>query len=178
MSKTKTKPKISKNVKILLFTIFTLIIIGSIIIIFTTFNKSTTTEPETLESNQSDLTEIKINTSSGKVIVYSELAQTNEERQQGLMNRTELEEDRGMLFIFPKEQMFTFWMKNTLIPLDIIFIDKEKTIINIAENTKTNQTSEVYSSKRKGLYVLEVNGGWCKRNGVKAGDNVEFNIEN
>ena len=90
------------------------------------------------------------------------------------MNRTSLDENSGMLFIYADEKPRTYWMKNTLIPLDMIFINSEKEIVAISENTKTNQIEETYSSIKPAQYVLEVNGGWCGKNGVEVGDVVSF----
>jgi uncharacterized protein len=74
------------------------------------------------------------NSNNAKFIV--EIADTPEGQSYGLMYRTELEENRGMLFIFDQERQLSFWMKNTFIPLDIIFIDSDGTINTIHENTK------------------------------------------
>jgi uncharacterized membrane protein (UPF0127 family) len=137
------------------------------IVVFLTLNRDKS------ESPNSNLT---ITTSSDSFPLTIELAKTPQEQANGLMYRTELCEDCGMLFIYDHEQILTFWMKNTLISLDMIFINGNGEIVNIAQNTKINQTQERYSSKILAKYVLEVNGGWCKGNGVEIGDKVEFNI--
>jgi uncharacterized protein len=93
--------------------------------------------------------------------------------ERGLMYRQHLPIDEGMLFLMGGEEVQSFWMRNTLIPLDIIFIDKNFKIVGISENaeprTETPRTVGIPSS-----YVLEVNGGWSAQNGVGAGTMVRF----
>lgn len=106
------------------------------------------------------------------VEIKLEIARTSEEHQTGLMHRDSLEADSGMLFIFETEEVRTFWMKNTFIPLDIIFLDRNFEIVEIAENTEINQTVKRYSSKRPTLYVVEMNAGWSSRNNIEIGDRL------
>ena len=112
--------------------------------------------------------------SNGKTINL-ELAKTPQEQQKGLMFREHLDEDSGMLFIFQDEQIRSFWMKNTLIPIDIIFIDKNNIIIDIqtAQPCKKDPCPD-YISKSPVKYVLEVNEGYAERNNIKYGDKVEI----
>jgi uncharacterized protein len=100
-----------------------------------------------------------------------EIADTQLEQQQGLMNREYLEEDSGMLFIFTEEEKKSFWMKNTLIPLDIIFIS-ENYLINDIYSVQPCETDEceLYSANAK--YVLEVDEGYCEENNINVGDFV------
>jgi uncharacterized membrane protein (UPF0127 family) len=105
--------------------------------------------------------------------VDAEIAQEDEERQRGLMYRTSLGEDEGMLFIFEIERELSFWMRNTCLPLDMIFISADGTIVNIEENTPT-LTDENFESGCKARYVLETNAGWTRKNGVKAGMKVKL----
>ena len=102
-----------------------------------------------------------------------EVADTQEKRQLGLMYRTELPAFGGMLFIFPQESPLSFWMKNTPLPLDIIYINADFTIVHIAENTTPYSTTSL-PSKHPAKYVLEVNGGFCQHYGIAAKDRVEF----
>ncbi len=113
---------------------------------------------------------------NGKVINL-ELATTPLERQKGLMFRTNLEEDSGMLFIFPDEQIRYFWMKNTLIPLDMIFIDSDNKIIDIqtAEPCMEDPCKN-YISKFPAKYVLELNMGYTERNDIYIGDKINIRI--
>jgi hypothetical protein len=89
------------------------------------------------------------------------------------MYRKELPEMSGMLFLFPREEPLSFWMKNTILPLDIIFIDAARAIVSIAQNT-TPFSENPLPSGSPAQFVLEVNGGFCQRHGVAVGDRVEF----
>jgi uncharacterized protein len=103
-----------------------------------------------------------------------EIADDLTEQMTGLMNRRYLCPDCGMLFIFEEEDEQNFWMKNTFVPLDIIFIDNEGEIVNIAKNTKVNQTEETYPSIARARYVLEVNAGWSDKQKLKQGDRLDM----
>ena len=89
------------------------------------------------------------------------------------MYRNELPAFSGMLFIFPQETLLSFWMKNTPLPLDIIYINASFTIVHIAENTTPYSTARI-SSKYPAKYVLEVNSGFCQRHGIVAKNRVKF----
>ena len=119
--------------------------------------------------------EIYIDNGKDFIKINVKIADDNEEIMKGLMFREKLEENSGMLFIFDDEQYQTFWMKNTLIPLDIIFISEDFMVINIegAESCKT-EPCEFYYSKRNSRYVLEVNKGISEKYGIKPGDFVKF----
>lgn len=106
--------------------------------------------------------------------VSVEVAENEVQRQQGLMYREEMAENHGMLFIFPTESRYTFWMKNTYISLDIIFLNQDLEIVTIHENTKTNQTEERYQASENSLYVVEVNAGFTYKNGIEVGDRVHI----
>ena len=93
--------------------------------------------------------------------------------QQGLMYRQYMPPDQGMLFLMGETKEHTFWMHNTLIPLDMMFITKDFEIAGIVENA-TPQTDDIRTVGKESFYVLEVNGGWSKTNGVVAGTKVEF----
>ena len=102
-----------------------------------------------------------------------EVADTAEKRNFGLMYRRKLPELQGMLFLFPREALLSFWMKNTPLSLDIIFINAAHTIVGIAENT-TPFSRKPLPSGRPAQFVLEVNGGFCQRHGIVVGDRVEL----
>ena len=101
-----------------------------------------------------------------------EVAKTPEERAKGLMGRTHLGENEGMLFIFEREDYHGFWMKNTLIPLSIAFIDREGKIVAITDMEPL--TLETHPPPQPVLYALEMKKGWFSANGIKAGDSIRF----
>jgi uncharacterized protein len=102
-----------------------------------------------------------------------EIADDDAKSQQGLMYRKSMEENRGMLFIFLKPAVHAFWMKNTLISLDIIFIDENKKIIKIHKHTTPLSTKDLPSGGPT-LYVVEVNAGYTDKYGISEGDFVNF----
>lgn len=107
-----------------------------------------------------------------------EIASSFLTRMKGLMNRKFLANDAGMLFVFPDENKHAFWMKNTLIPLDIIWINEEKEIVYIAKNVQPCNNlicSSIYPDK-PGKYVLEINGGKSDEIGLKIGDKAQFDL--
>lgn len=113
---------------------------------------------------------------SQNVVVLVEVARDPYMWSRGLMFRESLPEDAGMLFVFPDETKRSFWMKNTLIPLDMIFISRDKEIITIRKNAEPCMTTlcPQYVSTADVVYVLEVNAGFVDRYGVKEGDAVEI----
>lgn len=108
-----------------------------------------------------------------------ELAQTADEQALGLMFREEMEDNRGMLFLFPVEAMRSFWMKNTRIPLDIFYFDAELKLVSVAENARPCKTRRCpnYPSKGPAKYVLELNAGKAAELGVQPGDVLELHID-
>lgn len=116
---------------------------------------------------------LTINGAGGPRTIEAEVVREDKERQRGLMYRTSMAENAGMLFIFEQERELTFWMRNTCIPLDMIFIAADGTIVGIEENTPT-LTDDSFSAGCPGRYVLEVNAGWTRKNGVRAGMKVEI----
>jgi hypothetical protein len=114
-----------------------------------------------------------VHAAKGDVQVALEVAATEPARTQGLMYRTTLADDRGMLFVFETEVEHQFWMKNTLIPLDMLFIAADGRIAGIhADATPLSLASITVGLPS--LWVLEVPGGWAARHGVAAGDHVEL----
>ena len=105
--------------------------------------------------------------------VRVELALTGPQRERGLMYRNHLDPDTGMLFLFPSSAPLTFWMKNTLIPLDMIFIDSNRRIVGIVENAEP-ETETARHVEGDSQYVLEIGGGLSQKWGVTAGSTVEF----
>lgn len=113
-----------------------------------------------------------IQTRKGPVVFKVEIAVTGEERERGLMYRTELAPDAGMLFDFDVPQPVYMWMKNTYIPLDMLFIRADGRVARIVENT-TPLSTETISSGEPVLAVLELAGGTAKARGLAVGDKVE-----
>jgi hypothetical protein len=104
--------------------------------------------------------------------IWVEVATTPEERNRGLMGRKHLGKDDGMLFIFEKEDFHGFWMKDTLIPLSIAFIDKEGRIVWMTDMKPFTLDSHI--PPRPILYALEMNQGWFAKNSIHVGDIVRF----
>ena len=103
-----------------------------------------------------------------------EVAKTIEERRTGLMYRKKLLNNEGMLFIFPREKIIQLWMKNTYIPLDVIFISENKVIVDIKKNMeKLSET--IVKSKVRSRYALEFNAGLINKLDIEIGDKVLFN---
>lgn len=125
-----------------------------------------------LEKKVDDIYRLSIETASGKKHKFNiELAQTPQEQMRGLMHRTEMAEDAGMLFIFETEREARFWMKNTLIPLDMIFIRADGTIHRIHENATPHDLTGV-PSEGPVKAILELNGGISAKLGLQKGDKI------
>jgi uncharacterized protein len=118
--------------------------------------------------------QVTIATEGGRQLTFQvEVADTPAKRELGLQYRRDLAVDRGMIFLFPGESDHSFWMKNTPIPLDMIFISKDRKIVGIVEQAVPFST-ESRSVPGPSQFVLEINGGLSKRYGIKAGGTVEF----
>jgi len=107
-----------------------------------------------------------------------ELARTQAEKEKGLMFRKQLDKGRGMLFIFDREGIYPFWMKNTLIPLDIIWIDAAGKVVFISQNVQPCKSviCPTIIPPAKAKYILEVNAGICKELGLKLGDGLNISL--
>jgi uncharacterized membrane protein (UPF0127 family) len=113
------------------------------------------------------------------VCFEAEIAATSDQRAFGLMNRQHLDEDRGMLFVYPNEGLYQFWMKNTLIPLDMIWIGSDNKIVNIKKSAQPCPPAGDCPTINPGAdaqYVLEINGGLSDQFGFEIGDDVTINI--
>ena len=133
--------------------------------LFLIFGLSLTGEPETSVR----LARIKI----GSQVLKCEIADTAVLRAKGLMHRTYLPMDQGMLFIFEKEEQLSMWMKNTLISLDILWLNKEKEIIHAVFNAKA-LSETIMKSDIPALYVIEFNSGILKDKNALLGKKVKF----
>lgn len=109
-----------------------------------------------------------------------ELAKTNAEKERGLMFRSDLKENKGMLFIFDEESIYPFYMKNTLIPLDIIWINKDKKVVFISKNAQPCEQNPcpITTPTAGASYVLEVNAGKVEELEIKTGDSVKLIVDN
>lgn len=114
----------------------------------------------------------------GSKTILVELAKTPEQHSHGLMYRSSLPENQGMLFIFNQEETLNFWMKNTYVDLAIAYIDKNKKIVDIQEMKATNpmmiDTPPSYPSLKPAMYALEMNKGWFRKNKIKVGMSFQF----
>ncbi|MDO8264956.1 MAG: DUF192 domain-containing protein [Candidatus Parcubacteria bacterium] len=109
----------------------------------------------------------------------TETALTQEEKAKGLMFRENLEQNKGMLFVFNKEGEYSFWMKNTLIPLDIIWMNEYKEVVFISKNSRPCNTEDCLSISPgvDAKYVLELNAGTADNIGLSAGGKAVFDIK-
>jgi uncharacterized membrane protein (UPF0127 family) len=118
---------------------------------------------------------IKVFFGNGKSVT-AELAVSDEERARGLMFREKILPDQGMLFVFEEEGLHSFWMKNTLIPLDMIWLDSDKRIIHIEADVPPCREDPCpsYGPAVPARYVLELKAGEARTNRLKAGDRLQF----
>ena len=116
-----------------------------------------------------------IRTSAGEAVeVRAEVADERAERQTGLMGRTELAPDAGMLFVFGRERDLSFWMRNTLIPLSIAYISADGRIVDIQDMEPLDDEPPSYASAEPARYALEVNQSFFAERDVEVGDRVEI----
>lgn len=150
--------QIAKVIRILLY-------LGIAILLFTKVRAEETTQFE------------KKSIQLGQQKLLVEIADDDYKRSRGLMYRTELKEGQGMLFIFDGEQILSFWMKNTLIPLSIGYFDKDKTLIEVLDMKPASPmelSPPSYRSSRPGVYALEVPKGWFTQHKIKPGAKFTF----
>ncbi|MCR9070133.1 MAG: DUF192 domain-containing protein [Alphaproteobacteria bacterium] len=121
------------------------------------------------ESWAGSLVPLTVTTGTGEAHVFQvEIADTPEERGRGLMHRDELAADRGMLFVFPRRERITMWMRNTRIPLDMLFIGDDGRVEQIHERAVPYSEATI-ASRRRVRYVLELVGGTAERLGIGEG---------
>jgi len=125
----------------------------------------------------SELRTVTIDSSrGGEVEVRVEIADDLPEQTRGLMERTALAEDRGMLFVYSDEEVRSFWMKNTLIPLSIAYMDSEGRIVDIQDMKPLDDDPPNYVSAKPARYALEVNRGFFEEHGVEVGDTADLPV--
>jgi uncharacterized protein len=186
----KSKPVLRKNKKatkrktsfgrLFLITITVIIVLAFLIFSIYIPKRNNTAEkqfssyPKSGPSFRKDgrLTIIPAN-NSGQIPLDIEIADNDNERMQGLMYRQSMQENEAMLFIFPNEEPRSFWMKNTYISLDIIYINSQKEIVSIQKYTQPKSTYSIPSEK-PAMYVLEANAGFTDKNGINVRDKIEF----
>ncbi|MDD2636241.1 MAG: DUF192 domain-containing protein [Bacteroidales bacterium] len=112
---------------------------------------------------------------SGDQILHIEIeiASTDFERALGLMYRQKMDENQGMLFLFPREQEQSFYMRNTLIPLDIIYVNSKMQVVDIYKNTNPLDDTSL-PSVAPAQYVIEINAGLCEKHGIEVGNKIVF----
>lgn len=184
---TKSKNKSIKDSKSKIFKIGVLIVIVAFVILM--LSDLLAPKPKLSHSmnyNQKDEVykftkngELSFQSKDGKFISSMELefADNDKERAQGLMYRTEMEENQGMLFIFPTETRQSFYMKNTVISLDMLFINSNLEIVTIHKEAKPYDLSS-YASSAPAQYVLETIAGYTDKYNIKVGDKVIFRKSN
>ncbi len=186
MSKSKTSPakkNTGKNKLTQLIVIIVLVVFVFYFILSSILNSGDTPISEDLDNAMTNKTtytfvkegELAFTKPGGEAIseIDIEIADNNDQRAMGLMFRTEMKEDQGMLFIFPYETEQSFWMKNTVLSLDIIFVNANFEIVKIHHNT-TPFSELSYPSEKPAQYVVEVNAGYSNKLGLKEGDKIFF----
>jgi uncharacterized membrane protein (UPF0127 family) len=129
--------------------------------------------PARAELQSFERDEVTVESASGAHRFAVELAVTPQQRAQGLMFRERMPAEAGMLFLYPAPQMISMWMKNTLIPLDMLFIAEDGRIIHIAERAVPGSLA-TFSSGQPARAVLELNGGTAARLNIAPGDRVLY----
>jgi uncharacterized membrane protein (UPF0127 family) len=116
---------------------------------------------------------VVVNTGERELTFHVELARTPESRERGLMFREHMAADAGMLFLFDQPSLQTFWMKNTLIPLDMIFLSPDREIVGIVQNAEP-LTLTGRGVNEPSQFVLEINGGLAAQLGIRTGQRMQF----
>jgi hypothetical protein len=143
-----------------------------LLLIINPFSKKEGTDTEYMFKKEGELTFTdSIGTVKTKLDI--EIANSDFDRQLGLMFRRHMDNNNGMLFIFPSEEMQAFWMRNTFIPLDMLFVNAAKKIVTIHRNTQT-LSDQSYPSATPSMYVIEVNAGYCSTHNINDGDRINF----
>jgi len=127
-------------------------------------------------TDELDLTQV---TFPNRVKINAETMRRDVELMRGLMFRESLAPNRGMLFIHPKEDIFHYWMYQTKIPLDMIWMDNDRRVVEMSLDTPPCKSSSAkdcpnYGGNFRSKYVLEVNAGIARKNGLKTGDTLDF----
>lgn len=113
---------------------------------------------------------VELDLAVGMYRIRAEVAHTQASRMTGLMHRTEMAADSGMLFVFPQPQKYCMWMRNTLIPLSVAFVDDKGVVINIVDMSP--QSDDSHCAERVARYALETNAGWFAARKLRAGARI------
>ena len=154
-----------------------------LVIIHFTSDEDRVPVSQNIVSNQSERSDFEFNkqgelsftTSEGGIIatIDIEIADTDDKRQTGMMYRNKMAENQGMLFIFPQERYLSFWMRNTILSIDMLFVNANMEIITIYRETIPFSEAP-HVSDSPALYVVEVNAGFSDRNGINVGDMITW----
>lgn len=148
---------------------------------FSSKNKKTEIVDESVEivfNKQGELNFIDATTNDTLTSIDIEIADNDYKRARGLMFRKSIPDNAGMLFIHDHEDILSFWMKNTYISLDMIFVNAEKKVVTIHRHTEPLKEWN-YTSTKPATYVIEVNAGFCNKHGIKEGNIISYkNLEN
>lgn len=155
-----------KPIKLTLSTLFIILLLSSFALLH-----SNVQIKHNIEFEQSGILKILPSEMHDTLTIKIELAESDSKMMQGLMYRKEMAPDEGMLFVYAQMQEMYFWMKNTYIPLDLIYIDNDGVIVDLQENTTPFSEKSIVSNVLS-RYVLEVNAGFCEKNYVIVGDKV------
>lgn len=173
--KSKSKKNIRQNKKPLFVKIgigLLILAFGAYMIVSNLFTGEQITEREYVFKKEGELV-FTDSLGNSKIKIDIEIADNDYDRQLGLMFRTEMEEKQGMLFKFPREEFQSFWMRNTHISLDIIFINSKREIVTIQKSTRP-VSDQSYPSSRPAQFVVEVIAGFTDKHNIVEGDKVNW----
>ena len=177
------KQKLSVYNLVIIVILLLIILIGSLML-FVNPNKKPARKPVTTVEQPSvpakpvfrkdgELRFLDAKTSQVISAIDVEVAATDASREQGMMYRDTMDENSGMLFLMETEEIQAFWMKNTVLPLDIMYADSERRIVSIHKGCKPYSLDQIISAK-PALYVVEVNAGYTVKHGIETGDMISF----
>ncbi|MBL1214428.1 MAG: DUF192 domain-containing protein [Ignavibacteriae bacterium] len=174
------KKKSNLNLKLITIVIAVIVVFVFASNIISTCSNNNVSAEKPIQNNEKNAEdyftkegELTFNTKRSEYIssIDIEIAEDDRGRTQGLMFRKEMKENQGMLFIFTREEYQSFWMRNTEISLDIIFVNSNEEIVTIHKNTETFSDNS-YPSTKPAIYVVEVVGGYTSKFGINVGDKI------
>lgn len=171
--KVQTKTKDQKSFVKKFGVIVLIIALAAFLIINNFINKDSEPEVKYYTFTKDGILVFSDSLGNEKINIDIEIADTEYKRQLGLMNRKSMEEKQGMLFIFNEERFQSFWMLNTLISLDIMFVNNEKKIVTIHKNT-TPLSQQSYPSTEPAIFVVEVIAGFSDKYSIQVGDKISW----